>query len=176
MVLMRALRDMNLPKFVFEDVPLFLGLIGDLFPGLDCPRVRYPKFNDAVEAVLMDNKYILLPHQVRMCVCVRAYACVYVCVCMCVCVGGGITSKWASHFYYSSSFFFSLFSSPQADKVVQLYETMLTRHTTMVVGPTGGGKSVVINTLAQAQTRLVIISCNIKQKTLECKEYWIGYW
>ena len=65
MVLMRALRDMNLPKFVFEDVPLFLGLISDLFPGLDCPRVRYPNFNDAVEAVLEDNKYILLPHQVQ---------------------------------------------------------------------------------------------------------------
>ena len=61
---MRALRDMNLPKFVFEDVPLFLGLISDLFPGLDCPRVRYPNFNDAVEAVLAENKYILLPHQV----------------------------------------------------------------------------------------------------------------
>ena len=61
---MRALRDMNLPKFVFEDVPLFLGLIADLFPGLDCPRVRYPNFNDAVEAVLQDNKYILLLHQV----------------------------------------------------------------------------------------------------------------
>jgi dynein heavy chain len=103
-VLMRALRDMNLPKFVFEDVPLFLGLIGDLFPGLDCPRVRYPKFNDAVEDILMENKYILLPNQ--------------------------------------------------ADKVVQLYETMLTRHTCMIVGPTGGGKSVVINTLAQSQTRL----------------------
>ena len=27
MVLMRALRDMNLPKFVYEDVPLFMGLI-----------------------------------------------------------------------------------------------------------------------------------------------------
>lgn len=64
MVLMRALRDMNLPKFVFEDVPLFLGLIGDLFPGLDCPRVRYPKFNDAVEAVLVNNRCILLPQQV----------------------------------------------------------------------------------------------------------------
>lgn len=38
-------------------------------------------------------------------------------------------------------------------QVVQLYETMMTRHTTMVVGPTGGGKSVVINTLAQAQTK-----------------------
>ena len=123
---MRALRDMNLPKFVFEDVPLFLGLIGDLFPGLDCPRVRYPKFNDAVEAVLMDNKYILLPHQVRMCVCVRAYACVYVCVCMCVCGRGDYFKMGITHFYYSSSFVFSLFSSPQADKVVQLYETMLT--------------------------------------------------
>ncbi|PIK48528.1 putative dynein heavy chain 10, axonemal isoform X3 [Apostichopus japonicus] len=42
----------------------------------------------------------------------------------------------------------------EVDKVVQMYETMLTRHTTMVVGPTGGGKTVVINTLAQAQTRL----------------------
>lgn len=62
---MRALRDMNLPKFVFEDVPLFLGLISDLFPGLDCPRVRYPNFNDAVEQALVDSKYILLPQQVH---------------------------------------------------------------------------------------------------------------
>ena len=61
---MRALRDMNLPKFVFEDVPLFLGLIGDLFPGLDCPRVRYPNFNDAVEEVLEDNGYLMLDIQV----------------------------------------------------------------------------------------------------------------
>ena len=33
-VLMRALRDMNMPKFVADDVILFLGLIDDLFPGL----------------------------------------------------------------------------------------------------------------------------------------------
>ena len=64
-VLMRALRDMNLPKFVFEDSPLFLGLISDLFPGLDCPRVRYPNFNDAVENILTENGYVLLPQQVK---------------------------------------------------------------------------------------------------------------
>jgi dynein heavy chain len=33
------------------------------------------------------------------------------------------------------------------DKVVQLFETMGTRHTTMVVGPTGAGKSSVIEVL-----------------------------
>lgn len=64
-VLMRALRDMNLPKFIFDDVPLFLGLIKDLFPGLDCPRVRYPDFNDAVEEVLEKNGYIVLSDQVE---------------------------------------------------------------------------------------------------------------
>lgn len=66
---MRALRDMNLPKFVYDDVPLFLGLIGDLFPGLDCPRVRYPNFNDAVEEALEKHKYILLPQQVSEKIC-----------------------------------------------------------------------------------------------------------
>lgn len=41
--------------------------------------------------------------------------------------------------------------------MVQIYETMMTRHTSMVVGPTGGGKSVVISTLCQAQTRSVLV-------------------
>jgi len=38
-VLMRALRDMNMPKFIYEDVPLFQGLIIDLFPGIKADRV-----------------------------------------------------------------------------------------------------------------------------------------
>nr|XP_049701305.1 dynein axonemal heavy chain 10 [Helicoverpa armigera] len=104
MVLMRALRDMNHPKFVFEDVPLFLGLIKDLFPGLECPRVGYPDFNAAVTEVLEKDGYIVLAHQV--------------------------------------------------DKVVQLYETMMTRHCTMLVGPTGGGKTVILQTIVKAQTLL----------------------
>ena len=51
---------MILPKFVFEDVPLFLRLISDLFPSLDCPRVRYPNFNDAVESTLTSGNYTLI--------------------------------------------------------------------------------------------------------------------
>lgn len=107
-VLMRALRDMNLPKFIYDDVPLFLGLVGDLFPGLDCPRVKYDEFNDAVESVLKASNYCVVKQQV--------------------------------------------------DKVVQLFETMQTRHTTMIIGPTNGGKSVIINTLAQAQNKMGLIT------------------
>lgn len=39
-VLMRALRDFNIPKIVTDDLPVFMGLIGDLFPALDVPRKR----------------------------------------------------------------------------------------------------------------------------------------
>ncbi|CAF3538826.1 unnamed protein product [Rotaria sordida] len=103
-VLMRALRDMNMPKFVYEDVPLFQGLITDLFPGLKCDRVTYPTFDKAVRDSITHMNNVI--------------------------------------------------DEVQVDKVVQLYETMMTRHSTMVVGPTGGGKSTVISTLVQAQTRM----------------------
>jgi len=103
-VLMRALRDMNLPKFVFDDVPLFLGLINDLFPGINCERVLLPQLKNAADACLLSKGYQLL--------------------------------------------------NDQADKIVQLFETMAARHTSMVVGSTRGGKSVVIQILADAQTSL----------------------
>ncbi|XP_078394996.1 dynein axonemal heavy chain 11-like [Cetorhinus maximus] len=47
-VLMRALRDFNLPKVVTDDVPIFMGLIGDLFPVLDVPRKRNQEFEQMV--------------------------------------------------------------------------------------------------------------------------------
>ncbi|KAM3614782.1 uncharacterized protein V6R79_018954 [Siganus canaliculatus] len=47
-VLMRALRDFNIPKIVTEDVTIFLGLLGDLFPGLEVERERDGEFENAV--------------------------------------------------------------------------------------------------------------------------------
>jgi len=108
LVLMRSLRDMNQPKFVFEDVPLFLGLISDLFPALDCPRLLQKSLKTAV-----------------------------------------IEELEKEGLRHNDEVTFAL----QVDKIIQLYEVMLTRHTVMVVGPTGGGKSVAIQTLARAQTK-----------------------
>jgi dynein heavy chain, axonemal len=124
-VLMRALRDMNIPKFVYEDVPLFSGLIGDLFPGIKADRVGYESLNSAI----IDQ----------------------------------MEKKGNKH--SDEELFFK-----QVDKIVQLYETMGTRHTTMVVGPTGAGKSVVINTLAAAlkefsQTQVSMYTVNPKMIT-----------
>ncbi|XP_050446950.1 dynein beta chain, ciliary-like [Cataglyphis hispanica] len=55
-VLMRALRDFNLPKIVTDDVPVFIGLIGDLFPALDVPRKREPDFEMMVKSAALDLK------------------------------------------------------------------------------------------------------------------------
>lgn len=48
-VLMRALRDFNIPKIVTDDMPVFMGLIGDLFPALDVPRKRDLTFEERLK-------------------------------------------------------------------------------------------------------------------------------
>lgn len=37
-----------MPKIVTDDIPVFLGLVGDLFPALDVPRRRAPHFEQMV--------------------------------------------------------------------------------------------------------------------------------
>ena len=55
-VLMRALRDFNIPKIVADDMPVFMGLIGDLFPSLDVPRKRDMDFEKMVRQATLDQK------------------------------------------------------------------------------------------------------------------------
>ncbi|KAJ0060498.1 hypothetical protein NL108_014189, partial [Boleophthalmus pectinirostris] len=55
-VLMRALRDFNIPKIVTDDMPVFMGLIGDLFPALDVPRKRDMDFEKHVRQSILDLK------------------------------------------------------------------------------------------------------------------------
>lgn len=85
-VLLRALRDMNQPKFIHEDTILFQSLLADLFPGIVCPSVQHPDLRQIIEEVLLKQKYTVVQAQI--------------------------------------------------EKIIQLYETMMTRHSTMVIGPT----------------------------------------
>jgi len=41
-ILMRALRDFNKPKIIFDDRQIFMGLIDDLFPGIEVASKTYP--------------------------------------------------------------------------------------------------------------------------------------
>ncbi|XP_006886407.1 PREDICTED: dynein heavy chain 17, axonemal [Elephantulus edwardii] len=55
-VLMRALRDFNIPKIVTDDLPVFMGLIGDLFPALDVPRKRDLNFEKIIKQSVLELK------------------------------------------------------------------------------------------------------------------------
>jgi len=48
-VCLRALMDVNIPKFTFNDVPLFLSITNDLFPAVQLPEVDYGKLENALK-------------------------------------------------------------------------------------------------------------------------------
>ncbi len=58
-VLMRALRDFNTPKIVTDDLPVFMGLIGDLFPALDVPRKRFQLLVLIYSNFLLENYFLI---------------------------------------------------------------------------------------------------------------------
>jgi dynein heavy chain len=58
-LLMRALRDFNIPKIPACDTPIFFGLMGDLFPGINPPRM----VNEELEAKISEAA-IALNYQV----------------------------------------------------------------------------------------------------------------
>merc|ERR1719487_621522 len=94
---------MNLPKWVAQDVPLYMALLGDVFPGLELPVPFYESLDKAVREYLDQNG---LQH-------------------------------------HENSIL----------KVVQTYDSKMTRHGNMLVGGTMGGKSVAWRALQAAKTQ-----------------------
>ena len=55
-VLCRALRDFNIPKIVADDLFIFHGLLGDLFPGVNPPRKRDFRFEGVIEECAKESQ------------------------------------------------------------------------------------------------------------------------
>lgn len=51
-VLIRAMRDSNIPKFLASDLPLFSALIQDLFPGVEIPETQHSELESQIKRTL----------------------------------------------------------------------------------------------------------------------------
>ncbi|KAL0484096.1 dynein heavy chain, partial [Acrasis kona] len=64
LLLLTSCKDMNFPKFVTDDIPLFNAIMGDLFPGVDQPEKNLGNLQQAIESELknhglQNNQYVV---------------------------------------------------------------------------------------------------------------------
>ena len=53
-LLIRAMQDSNIPKFMAEDIVLFNGIVQDLFPGMQIARAEYGALETQIRNILKE--------------------------------------------------------------------------------------------------------------------------
>jgi len=61
LLLIRAMRDSNIPKFLAQDAPLFKAIIRDLFPEVSVPTIDYGDLQSNIEEQLLANNMQVVP-------------------------------------------------------------------------------------------------------------------
>jgi dynein heavy chain, axonemal len=56
-LLIRAMRDANIPKFLAEDIPLFNALVQDLFPGLSIEETKFEGLESQIKESINELKF-----------------------------------------------------------------------------------------------------------------------
>ena len=64
-VLVLAMKDMNVAKMTADDLPLFLAIMSDLFPGIEPQEVDYGVLRVAIEEDLRENNFQVIDISVR---------------------------------------------------------------------------------------------------------------
>lgn len=67
-VLLRALLDVNIPKFTMNDIPLFENIISDLFPETIMPERSYGSLLEALHESCESNYLIPEPQFIKKCI------------------------------------------------------------------------------------------------------------
>ncbi|XP_008209980.1 dynein heavy chain 2, axonemal [Nasonia vitripennis] len=103
-VVILAMKDMNIAKLTTDDLPLFIGITSDLFPGIQVPTVDYDELIGYITNEAIKLKLQPIPALIT--------------------------------------------------KVIELYETKNSRHSTMIVGQSNTGKSATWRTLQNTLTTM----------------------
>jgi dynein heavy chain len=53
---LRAISDCNIPKFLSDDIPLFEGIISDLFPTTDKSKPQYEALVNSLKKIMQIHK------------------------------------------------------------------------------------------------------------------------